>query len=76
MDIPSFDDRLGRLGLLAGGFVVLYGLAILVTMPWTTNESTGASIVQAVGILLTIAVGLLVIYVASTDDLSERLPVG
>jgi len=74
MNTPSFEDRLEWLGLLTGGFLALYGLAVLTTMPWTTNESGVASVIQAVGILLTIAIGLVLVYATAGESLRERLP--
>lgn len=59
----DFDDRLEVLGVAVGAFLVLGSLGTLVGMPWETNPDTAAVLLQLVGILLTIAVGLALVWI-------------
>jgi uncharacterized membrane protein len=54
-------DRLETLGIATGAFLVIVGLGTFMTPPWTTNESTNAAMVQTLGIILTILLGILMI---------------
>jgi hypothetical protein len=64
----EFQDRLEVLGVLAGAFVVIMALSTLVGLPWTTTESTTGAIVQVIGILLTLGLGIAVIVFTRTDS--------
>ena len=64
----EFQDRLEVLGVLAGAFVVIMALSTLVGLPWTTTESTTGAIVQVIGILLTLGLGIAVIVFTKTDS--------
>jgi hypothetical protein len=70
----DFEDRLSVLGVLVGAFVVVVGLGTLLGQPWTTSESTSAVVVQLLGIVATIAIGLLLIVITYADDPGEILP--
>lgn len=72
----AYEDKLEVLGLLAGAFVIIVALGTLLEPPWTTNEATGAAIVQTIGVLLSIAVGFTVIHVTYSDGLPGLLPGG
>jgi hypothetical protein len=65
----AYEDRLELLGILVGGFVVLYGLLLLGGTPWATNENTLAVVVQMLGILATMAVGVVLILIAYTGEI-------
>ena len=70
--LPEFEDALEPLGILAGGFVALVGLATLVGMPWRYYNNLGAAVGQIIGALLVVAVGLGLVWVAQTRR--EDLP--
>ena len=53
-----FQDRLEPLGILAGALLVLFGLGTIVGMPWTTKGSLVVSVIQLVGVVAMIAVGV------------------
>ncbi|MFW6265824.1 MAG: hypothetical protein ACOC2A_03505 [Halanaeroarchaeum sp.] len=53
-----FADTLEPLGTVVGGLLVLMGLGTIVGMPWATNGDLAASIVQILGILATMGVGV------------------
>jgi uncharacterized membrane protein len=62
-------DRLEVLGLVTGAFLVIVGIGTFLTPPWTTNSSTGAAMVQTLGIVLTIAVGALMMQLTYSGSL-------
>ena len=70
----DFEDNLAILGVLVGGFVVVVGLGTLLGQPWTTTESTSAVVVQLVGIVTMVAIGLLLIIITYADKPGELLP--
>lgn len=70
MNTPSFDDRLELLGIFAGVFVIVVGIGTLSGLPWTTNSSAVASVIQVVGIFGTIGVGVVLVLAAYTGDVS------
>jgi hypothetical protein len=70
----DFEDRLALLGVLVGAFVIVVGLGTLLGTPWTTAASTSAVVVQLLGIVATIAVGVVLIVVTYADDPGELLP--
>lgn len=70
----EFEDNLAVLGVLAGAFVIVVGLGTLLGQPWTTTESTSAALVQMVGILATIAIGVVLIVLTYADEPGELLP--
>jgi hypothetical protein len=70
----DFEDRLAVLGVLVGGFVIVVGLGTLLGLPWTTTESSTAAVAQIVGILATLAVGVLLILITYADEPGELLP--
>lgn len=74
MSLFAYEDKLEILGILAGAFVVLVALGTMLEPPWTTNASTGAAMVQTVGILLTLGVGLFLIQFSYSGDLRDLLP--
>lgn len=76
MSLFSYEDRLELLGILTGLFLVIVALGTLLEPPWTTNESTGAALVQTLGIFIAIAVGIVLIQVTYSGDLRDLLPVG
>lgn len=69
--LPTFEDNLELMGVLAGAFLVLVGLGTLAGMPWRYNSSVIVSIGQVLGILATIAVGAGLVWLSQTrrDDL-------
>jgi ABC-type xylose transport system permease subunit len=70
MGLFEHEDTLELLGILFGAFVVVVGLGSLAGTPWTTTEKTTAVAVQTAGIFLTIAVGVVLVLVAYTGELS------
>lgn len=72
--LPEFEDPLEPLGILAGGFLVLVGLATLVGMPWSYNNNLLAAVGQILGTLGTIAVGAGLVWLAQTrrDELPTQ----
>lgn len=54
-------DTLELLGVVTGAFLVIVGIGTFLTPPWATNESTGAAMVQTLGIVLTILLGAVMI---------------
>lgn len=54
----EFADRLEPLGVAVGALLVLMGLGTLVGAPWATNDSGLATVIQLVGIALTVAIGV------------------
>jgi hypothetical protein len=53
-----FDDRLEPVGVGVGVFLVLVGLTTVAGMPWTTKATMAAAVVQIVGALGTVGVGV------------------
>lgn len=72
----EFEDRLELLGVLAGGFVVVVALGTLLGLPWTTTDNTTAALIQVVGIVATIAVGVTLVAVTYDGTVSDALPGG
>lgn len=67
----KFDDTLELLGLLGGAFVVIVALGTLIGVPWSSTRTVGIGLVQTLGVLLTLVVGLGTIAIAYNGDLSE-----
>jgi len=75
MDSPiNFEDRLSVLGVLVGGFVIVAGLGTLLGAPWSTTASTSVLLVQMVGIVATVAIGVLLVVITYADDPGAVLP--
>jgi len=75
MDSPiNFEDRLSVLGVLVGGFVVITGLGTLLGAPWATAASTPVLLVQLLGIVATVIIGVLLIVITYADDPGAVLP--
>jgi hypothetical protein len=75
MNLPvDFEDRLAVLGVLVGAFVIVVGLGTLLGTPWTTTGSTSVVIVQLVGVVATIAIGVALIVITYADDPGDVLP--
>lgn len=53
-----FDDSLDAYGVLVGVFVALVGLGTLVGMPWQYSNSATVTVLQVVGALATVGVGV------------------
>lgn len=62
----EFEDRLELFGLLAGGFLIVVGLATVAGAPWSHKASLGASLLQVVGALGTAAVGAGLLWLTQT----------
>jgi len=62
----GIDDRLELLGVLLGGFVAVAGLATIVGMTWVHKNSLTVAGVQILGSLLTVAIGLGLIWLVRT----------
>lgn len=73
MDAVDFEDRLEPVGILGGLFLVVVALGTLLELPWTTTEFTTVAIAQTVGILLTIALGLVLMGLAYSGDVGDLL---
>jgi hypothetical protein len=75
MNLPvDFEDRLAVLGVLVGAFVIVVALGTLLGTPWTTTGSTSVVIVQLVGVVATIAIGVALIVITYADDPGDVLP--
>jgi len=74
MNLTGFEDRLELLGLLAGAFLVIAGLGMLVNQPWATAIDTTTAIVQVVGIVATVAVGVVIVLVTRNEEVGDLLP--
>lgn len=59
-----FDDVAEPLGIGVGVLLVLIGLGTVSGAPWATNQSVLATVVQLIGVLLTIALGAGLAYVS------------
>lgn len=53
----DFKDTLEPLGIGVGVLLVLVGLGTLAGQPWATLNSTGALVIQLVGVLALFAIG-------------------
>jgi hypothetical protein len=58
MRVLDVEDRLEPLGILVGVILVLMALGTVVGTPWTTNASVVATLIQFVGIVAMIGVGV------------------
>jgi hypothetical protein len=58
MDTISFEDKLEPLGILTGVLLVLIGLGTLIGQPWATANSSVALVLQGIGIVVTLAIGV------------------
>lgn len=67
MDVRHVGDRLETLGIAVGAFLILGSLGTLAGMPWQTNPAVGAVALQLVGIALTVALGVAMVWIARTD---------
>jgi hypothetical protein len=67
MNVLHVGDRLETLGLAVGAFLILGSLGSLVGMPWQTNPDVGAVVLQVLGILLTVGLGVALVWIARTD---------
>lgn len=75
MNLTGFEDRLELYGLLAGVFLVIASLGMLTSQPWSTTTNTTAALVQVVGIVATLAVGVAIVLVTRSEEVGELLPV-
>lgn len=64
----NVEDRLTAIGVGLGAFVIIAGLGTLLGLPWTTTEDTAAAAVQMVGIVVTIAIGVVLIALTYADE--------
>lgn len=67
MDVLDFEDKLEPLGVVLGTLIVLGSLGTLAGMPWQTNPDTVAVLVQLVGIALSVAVGVVLVWISMVD---------
>ena len=58
MRVLDFEDTLEPLGIAAGALIVVMALGTIVGMPWATNGSILATLVQLIGVVAMIAVGV------------------
>lgn len=63
----EFADRLEVVGLVAGVFLVVVGLATIAGAPWTHKASIGASVLQVVGALGTAGIGAGLVWLTRTE---------
>lgn len=73
MELPEFEDRLEVLGLLVGLFLAVAGVGTLLGQPWATAGSTTIALIQLVGIVVAVAVGIVTILVTQSKELDELL---
>lgn len=74
MSIVSYEDKLELLGVLSGAVLLLMALGALVGTPWSTASGTGVAVVRIVGVLLLGAVGVVIVAVTYSGDISRKLP--
>lgn len=65
MRVLDAADPLESLGIVGGVLLVVFGLGTLVGQPWTTKP-IAAFLVQLVGVLLMIGVGVGLVWIART----------
>ena len=65
----SYDDKLEILGLFVGGYLLVTLLGTLIGLPWATASGPVIGAVQTVGVLLSIPVALLIVFVTQGYDL-------
>lgn len=66
MSVFDVDDPLEPLGIVGGVLLVVFGLGTLVGQPWTTKP-IAAVLVQFVGVMLMVGVGVGLVWIARTD---------
>ncbi len=76
MSMVSYEDKLELLGVLSGAVLLLMALGALVGTPWSTASSTGVAAIRIVGVLLLGAVGVVIVAVTYSGDISRKLPGG
>lgn len=62
-----FDDRLEPLGIGLGALLVLIGIATIAGFPWANKGDILASVLQVVGVLGTIGIGVLLVWLSRTE---------
>ncbi|MFB6166387.1 MAG: hypothetical protein ABEJ31_14610 [Haloarculaceae archaeon] len=62
----EFTDGLEILGLVTGALLVVGGLVTLAGAPWATMDSLLAAVFEALGVLATIAIGIVLAWVVRT----------
>lgn len=67
MDQLAFTDKLEVVGLLVGAFLVLVGLGTLSGAPWATAETTLVGLVEVLGALIAIVIGVGLAWVSKTN---------
>jgi hypothetical protein len=67
METIQFEDKLEPLGILTGVVLVLIGLGTLVGQPWATANSSVALVLQGIGIVVTIAIGVVLVRLSYVD---------
>ncbi|MFB6132031.1 MAG: hypothetical protein ABEJ44_01340 [Halanaeroarchaeum sp.] len=63
MELP-IHDRLDAIGTVVGAFVLLLALEGVVTRPWRYTGGGSIMVLQIVGILATVAIGVGLIYLS------------
>jgi hypothetical protein len=68
MEAIQFEDKLEPLGILTGAILVLMGLGTLVGQPWTTTGSAAVSVLQLLGVGLTVAIGVALAWLSYVQE--------
>jgi hypothetical protein len=68
MDQLPFADTLEVLGFAVGALLVLVGLGTLSGLPWQTAETIVVAVVQILGALVAIGIGVGLAWVVRTDE--------
>lgn len=63
----EFEDRLDVVGVAAGAFLVVVGLATIAGAPWALKSSLLAAGVQVLGALATAGVGVALVWLTQVD---------
>lgn len=66
----KFEDMLELFGFLGGGLVVIVALGTLIGSPWSVPQNATAGLLQTLGVLLTLLVGLATIAFTYAGDIS------
>lgn len=63
MELP-YHDRLDAIGTVVGAFVVLLALSTVVTRPWRYTGGGSIMVLQLVGVLASLGIGVGLVYLA------------
>lgn len=68
MDTIQVEDTLEPLGIAAGALLVLMALGTIVGMPWATANGAVVALLQVVGVFVTAAIGVALVWLSYVDE--------